>query len=302
MKDDNLKNVDLVMWGVFLITAGFSAKFWKGRLPHMDDAAQWFLAACIASILTAAYVFLYRAYRKTGDRSFMVGMAAISFTTIFGAVSVMYQGIEENRMMSDEYRQKAALVATLTETAERQRQINHVTKATENLALAADLSSSLSEGDAMGAEDQLFTVLGKVLPLDSKTIAFVVIAAIAGMLDLIFVQLQKIGLGFGGPKPNAQNGARPKPKKKPKTAKMGTKTGSGNGQAKMTSLEAANSAIQNKVTQRMEELLLFLEDHPDASDTEQADAIGVSSRETVRKYRKNLIEAGRLVEKKYSKN
>ncbi len=51
----------------------------------------------------------------------------------------------------------------------------------------------------------------------------------------------------------------------------------------------ANAKIQSNKRQRIQELELYLESYPDASLAEMADAIGVSSRETVRKY---LAEMG----------
>lgn len=56
-----------------------------------------------------------------------------------------------------------------------------------------------------------------------------------------------------------------------------------------TSLGAANAKINNNKQQRIQDLEVYLESYPDASLAEMADAIGVSSRETVRKY---LAEMG----------
>lgn len=55
-------------------------------------------------------------------------------------------------------------------------------------------------------------------------------------------------------------------------------------------LDAANTRIQLNKRQRMQMLEEYLDEYPDASLTEMADAVGVSSRETVRKY---LAEMGR---------
>lgn len=55
-------------------------------------------------------------------------------------------------------------------------------------------------------------------------------------------------------------------------------------------LEAANTKIQHNKQQRMEMLDSYLDIYPDATLSEMAKAIGVSSRETVRRY---LAEMGR---------
>ncbi len=56
-------------------------------------------------------------------------------------------------------------------------------------------------------------------------------------------------------------------------------------------LSAANTQIQRNKAQRMQMLEEYIAENPDATLTEMAEAIGVSSRETVRKYLKDL---GRL--------
>lgn len=50
------------------------------------------------------------------------------------------------------------------------------------------------------------------------------------------------------------------------------------------SLQTANEAIRRNKQERMQMLRDYLDEYPDASMTEMASAIGVSSRETVRKY------------------
>ncbi len=70
------------------------------------------------------------------------------------------------------------------------------------------------------------------------------------------------------------------------------------------SLGAANQKIQSNKRQRIQELELYLESYPDASLAEMADAIGVSSRETVRKYLNEIGVKDRASAKtvKFSKN
>ena len=69
-------------------------------------------------------------------------------------------------------------------------------------------------------------------------------------------------------------------------------------------LGAANAKIQTNKRQRIQELELYLESYPDASLAEMADAIGVSSRETVRKYLAEMGVKDRNATKtvKFSKN
>lgn len=57
------------------------------------------------------------------------------------------------------------------------------------------------------------------------------------------------------------------------------------------SLAAANAQIRRSKEQRKQLLEEFLEDHPDASLSEMADAVGVSSRETVRRYLNEMSQA-----------
>lgn len=60
------------------------------------------------------------------------------------------------------------------------------------------------------------------------------------------------------------------------------------------SLSAANARIQLNKRQRMRMLQEYLHEYPDASLNELADAVGVSSRETVRKYLAEMGHRGKL--------
>lgn len=58
-------------------------------------------------------------------------------------------------------------------------------------------------------------------------------------------------------------------------------------------LSAANAQIRRNKKERMQMLEDFLDEYPDASLTEMATAVGVSSRETVRKYLQEMGRQGR---------
>jgi hypothetical protein len=66
-----------------------------------------------------------------------------------------------------------------------------------------------------------------------------------------------------------------------------------NPQLNDTSLDRANRARLETKQQRKAHLEDFLDEYPDASLTEMANAVGVSSRETVRKYLQEMGRAGR---------
>lgn len=59
-------------------------------------------------------------------------------------------------------------------------------------------------------------------------------------------------------------------------------------------LNAANAKIQRNKAERMQILEEYLEDNPDASLSEMAEAVGVSSRETVRKYLNEMNRSGTI--------
>ncbi len=272
-------------------------------------------------------VFFYRLFKETDFAkyaaycfSFALSCLLIAAISITGSFGGFQSGFQRNVTESNQYSAAHADLEIKQEVAKNLAKgmsdpetylvANKEYKEAQAEAQLAktNLDNLMSSGAGEG--NAVFQSYASMWGVSAEKVAERGNLVVATILELVMLllflvsatELPESNNGSGHPKPKTQNGIRPKSKKKPKTANLGTKTGAENGQPKLTSLQAANSAIQSKKRQRILALEEYLDSNPDASMQDRAEFLGVS-RETARTYSNELGKRSRTPAKtvKFSK-
>lgn len=302
------KGLEALIWGLAAVTMFFSAVYIFDMLPSWVPV-KWLIAGAISLLLTKAWHILYRyklRIRLENEWLLWFPIAAISLTTVWGTVSTFHEQVVRNTLESEEYQNLQRERSILQDRLEKQIRINHVTRSHETSQEIAVIDGKMEVMRTLGAGagNSIYTTVAELTGWSVTTIALIRLIFFAVLLDTIILILMKISetihdaalkdyLVSG----HSQNKITPPTPPSANTAPV-KKDGQNGADRWLTKfvgvadprpfLDLANEKIKHNKTQRMAHLASYIAKNPNASLSEMAKAIGVSSRETVRRYLKEM--------------
>lgn len=296
------KGIEGLIWGLAAVTMLFSAVYIYGMLPTWVPI-RWAFAGAIAFLLTRAWHLLYKYKLRSqmpNDWLLWIPIVAISATTVWGTVSTFHEQVVRNTLESQEYQNLQQQRVALQTKFDRQVQINHLTRSSATSVEIAQIDAKMERLRQLGggAKNALYAELATVTGWSISAIALTRLIFFAVLIDLVILILIKISQSFYGLSlkngivflsPGGGLNAMPV---------SSSRRPSENGTRLMTRfvnvadprpfLKQANAKIQENKYKRMQRLEDFLKENPNASLSQMADAIGVASRETARRYLREL--------------
>lgn len=289
--------IDGLIWGLAAVTMLFSAVYVYDMLPGWMPL-KWLVAGAIAFLLTKAWHVLYKYKLRVQVKNewlLWIPICAISATTVWGTVSTFHEQVVRNILESQEYQNLQVERDALQQRLEKQIEINHLTKSQETSAEITALDEKMQRlrNLGAGAKNSAYTAIAGITGWSVPTIALLRLLFFAVLIDSIILILIKISETVH----NRVFVAQPFPLSHAVVGISGHSPTLPAGREIMTQtvgiadprpfLKRANQKIQHNKTQRMRLLDEYLEEHPNASLSQMAGAIGVS-RETARRYLKEL--------------